>query len=241
MQLDQIVIETRARHGWSAIDLGFRFIKKHYFAALALWLIVASPFLVMAYFQPFAFWVSYLFIWWFKPLMERPILFLLSRELFNQSLSIVDVIKQAKQWLNPGWFPDISYRRISFSRSFYMPLTVLENLSGSAYSKRIDALNASTSSSHPGWLTVTLYHIEQIFYFAILLLIELVLSNRFDLMESLTDDSSLLALFIMLITFALIAPFYVASGFMLYISRRIELEGWDIELKFRNWIEKEHV
>ena len=30
------------------------------------------------------------------------------------------------------------------------------------------------------------------------------------------------------------APFTVSCGFMLYISRRVELEAWDIELGFRN-------
>ena len=32
----------------------------------------------------------------------------------------------------------------------------------------------------------------------------------------------------------IIEPFYVAAGFMLYINRRTVLEGWDIELSFRN-------
>ena len=35
---------------------------------------------------------------------------------------------------------------------------------------------------------------------------------------------------------AAVAPFYCAGGFMLYISRRIELEGWDIEICFREWM-----
>src|SRR5690606_26027019 len=30
-----------------------------------------------------------------------------------------------------------------------------------------------------------------------------------------------------------VMPFYVAGGFSLYIKRRIELEGWDLELVFR--------
>ena len=29
---------------------------------------------------------------------------------------------------------------------------------------------------------------------------------------------------------------YVVAGFMLYISRRVELEGWDMEIIFRNWM-----
>jgi hypothetical protein len=33
--------------------------------------------------------------------------------------------------------------------------------------------------------------------------------------------------------FGLVGPIYAAAGFTLYLNRRIELEGWDIELKFR--------
>jgi hypothetical protein len=30
-----------------------------------------------------------------------------------------------------------------------------------------------------------------------------------------------------------VEPFYVASGFALYLNRRVELEAWDIEQEFR--------
>jgi hypothetical protein len=35
------------------------------------------------------------------------------------------------------------------------------------------------------------------------------------------------------ITIAFVEPFYVASGFALYLNRRAELEAWDIEQEFR--------
>jgi hypothetical protein len=37
---------------------------------------------------------------------------------------------------------------------------------------------------------------------------------------------------------SLIAPFYVAAGFALYLTRRTELEAWDIELAFRRLISR---
>ena len=36
-----------------------------------------------------------------------------------------------------------------------------------------------------------------------------------------------------LLATALLAPFWASCGFMLYISRRIELEAWDLELGLR--------
>jgi hypothetical protein len=38
---------------------------------------------------------------------------------------------------------------------------------------------------------------------------------------------------------SLVAPFYVAGGFALYLTRRSELEGWDIELGFRRLLQRE--
>jgi hypothetical protein len=35
------------------------------------------------------------------------------------------------------------------------------------------------------------------------------------------------------ITVLFLEPFYVASGFAVYLSRRAELEAWDIEQEFR--------
>lgn len=34
---------------------------------------------------------------------------------------------------------------------------------------------------------------------------------------------------------AIVAPFYVAGGFMAYLNRRVVLEGWDIDLGFSKW------
>jgi hypothetical protein len=36
-----------------------------------------------------------------------------------------------------------------------------------------------------------------------------------------------------LLVISIVEPFYVAAGFSLYLNRRTELEGWDIELGFR--------
>jgi thiosulfate reductase cytochrome b subunit len=31
----------------------------------------------------------------------------------------------------------------------------------------------------------------------------------------------------------MLEPFYVASGFAMYLNRRVELEAWDVEQEFR--------
>ena len=240
MQLDQVTISTRPRSGWSAIDLGIKLALHHYWPCFAMWLILATPFFILPWFLTGQnYWLSYLILWWMKPLYERPLLYILSRELFGQKTLAIDAIKNYKKWLTPGWLAGITYRRISFSRSFYMPITVLEKLKSKEYSQRSMVLGIDYGSQ-AGWLTVVLYHIEVFFYFGFLGLIELIAPEQIEWTMQMKESNYdyLLTLSLQLVSFALIAPFYVASGFMLYIARRIQLEGWDIELRFRDWMAK---
>ena len=168
MQLDKIIITTRTRSPWAAIDLGFKLGLRYFLPCFFLWIILATPFLVLItiLFHD-KFWVMLIGFWWLKPLFERPLLFLLSRELFNQKVSISNTLKSYKEWLIPGWLMAITFGRISFSRSFYMPLTVLEKLSGKARTSRVTALHSSLGSE-AGMLTVVLYCIEGFLVFGAL-------------------------------------------------------------------------
>jgi hypothetical protein len=38
--------------------------------------------------------------------------------------------------------------------------------------------------------------------------------------------------------FAVVAPFYVCCGFALYLNRRVELEGWDLDLEFQRMVKR---
>jgi len=240
MQLDRIIISTRPRHGWSAIDLGVKLAVKHYLSCFILFLVIAAPFIMVTVFFKDNYWLSYLFIWWLKPFFERPILFYLSRELFGEKTNIFSVLAQWKSWIHPGLFSGLSYRRLTPYRSFFMPLTVLESLGGNAYAKRALVLG-SRFGSKSGWLTIVSYHIEVFFYFGFIVLIELMAPAQFNILEFLSQEGGfniIVSSLLQILIFAMIAPFYVASGFMLYIARRIQLEGWDIELQFRDWVAK---
>lgn len=237
MQLDSIAISPRTRSPWSAIDLGFKLGLKHFVPCFLLWCILATPFaMLLGIFFSDQYWVMTIAIWWLKPLFERPLLFLLSRELFSEKTSIRDTLKAFKSWLNPGWLMAITLGRISFSRSFFLPLSVLEKLTGKPRNARINALSSSLGSES-AWLTIVLVHIESFLLLGMLGLLELITPEQANLREIYLGENISMVL-IQFLAFAVVAPFYVAAGFILYISRRIELEGWDIELQFRNWIAK---
>ena len=243
MQLDKLIIQGRLRNSWSAIDLGVKLAQRYWLACATMFAMLALPCYLLLHFS-FAGesgWGIFL-IWWLKPLFERPLLFFLSRELFQNSSGIVDTIRQFRQWSFKGIFAQLSYRRLSPCRSMYSPIYALEGSTGAQYAKRASVLGATHSSAATG-LTIVLIHFENFFYFSILALsafyapdyISEVYQNWFY--EGYFSFAGVILLdLLVLFVLSAVAPFYVAGGFMLYISRRIELEGWDIEICFREWL-----
>lgn len=239
MQLDHLVIETRVRSGWSAIDLGITLARRFWLRSVCLYLLLAVPvYLLTRFFSTDWYFLSYVILWWMKPVFERPILFLLSRELFSESTSFKQTVFAFGQWIKPGLFWILTLRRLSFLRSMHAPITLLERPKGKDYGRRT-AILGSKVSRPAFWLTMVLFHIEAFMVLGIFVLIALIAPEWVDLSFWLLESEQvrntyedLIALFVV----ASIAPFYVASGFMLYISRRVELEGWDIEMCFRDWM-----
>lgn len=241
MQLDRLIIETRVRSGWAAIDLGMTLGRLFWLRSICLYLLLALPvYALISLLSDDWVYLAYVILWWMKPLFERPILFLLSRELFAEPMSFSQVLRAFKLWLKPGFFWIITLRRISSARSMYAPITLLEHPNAKAYSQRASVLGAKFSSE-AFWLTVVLLHIESFMMFAIIALCKLIAPESIELSSLFLSEAQEFKTYTDLISifvWAGIAPFYVASGFMLYISRRIELEGWDIELCFRDWMAK---
>ena len=60
-----------------------------------------------------------------------------------------------------------------------------------------------------------------------------------DFMGSDSQLSELIFNVMSYVAMVLVAPFYTMAGFALYISRRITLEGWDIEIRFRHLAERQ--
>lgn len=241
MNLDSLIINTRVRSGWSAIDLGFVLAKQFMFRSFLLYLVLAVPvfFILFNLIESSYF---YLALWWFKPLFERPILFLLSRELFGERTNFWSVLKNIKHWLFPGLGWILSIRRISPTRGMLAAITLLERPSMKSYGKRVSVLSLKYSNQ-AGWLTFVLLHIENFLWFALLALVAVFLPELVNIeqfFESNFNQSNIYINLSLVLIMALVAPFYVAAGFMLYICRRIDLEGWDIEICFRDWVVKKN-
>ncbi|HHH39747.1 MAG TPA: hypothetical protein ENK50_09250 [Sedimenticola sp.] len=237
MDLDSLAIDIRPRTPWEAIDLGFA-MARHWFLPLWLiWLALALPLLLLVqWLFPDRPGLCAIALWWMKPLYEPPLLFWLSRALFGESLSPLQALRRWPGYGHRQLLANLSWRRLSPNRSFYMPVAVLEGLKRSERKERISVLGRAQHV--PAWLTLGGWLFELLLQLSLLLLIWVMLPGElrpFDLQQLLVSPGQgvdWLRRVADLAVMSLFAPFYVAAGFALYLNRRTELEAWDLEIGF---------
>jgi hypothetical protein len=163
----------------------------------------------------------------------------LSRAVFGQSVTAADVWRALPGFFKTGLIRALTWGRFDLARAFALPVWQLEGLKGKPRRNRV-ALLGKGGRVHAVWLTVVCIHLEYVVVFSLLaltyLLIPAELSPSWRELLQLTGGDSwftYLNRFAYLAAVCLIEPLYVASGFTLYLSRRTDLEGWDIELAFR--------
>lgn len=244
MQIEKMTTVLRPRNNWEAVDLGF-FMANHWFLQLwLLWMMTALPVFVMSQ----LFFYNYpdfaiVLIWWLKPVYELPLLYFLSRVLFGEYLRITTIRKNYFRIIKSLFLPLLTWRRFSLSRSFNNPVQMLEELTGRDRQNRLRVLNYKTNNVGQ-WLTVICVHFELFLYFSVIGLIIILVPNNvhwFDWSLLFAEESAHYQIITSLIYFlvmSLVAPFYTAAGFSLYLARRTDLEGWDIELGFRKLVNR---
>lgn len=241
MQLERIIIVLRQRTPWEAMDLGVILMRQLWPVIFFPWLIMISlvlSFVLFAEYQGLLYFGGF-FMWLIKPIYESMILYVLSRGIFGDNLSTSKIYGAYKIWIKTGLLTTLLFWRLSPSRSFNMPVHMLEGLSGEKRKKRLLALH-NVKGAHSTWLTVIGVHFEYVvaltlyvflFYFAPDTTAGYVAS-----MFEKPDDQLvwlLIGSVIYAITLFILEPFYVASGFLLYLNRRTQLEAWDVELDFK--------
>lgn len=245
MKVEDLAITLRNRSNWEAIDLGFVLARQWFLRLWTAWLIGALPVFIIVMLlthlvnnELFNSLVFILF-WWLKPLYEQPLLYILSRQLFSEPITLSDIKHNYFQIVKPQLSALLLWRRFSLSRSFNNPVAMLESIKGKPRRSRLNVLHSHQSSASQ-WLTIICLHLELLLYLALLFfvfaLVPSELYSDFEFFE-IFDEENLLFISITNITYfiaiSIIAPFYVAAGFSLYITRRVKLEGWDIELAFK--------
>ncbi len=235
------------RSPYEATDFGFQLARPYYPTLLS---IAAAFLLPMALLlAPFAhahpFWTS-LALWWAKPVWERPILFHLSRAFFGQAPSARETLRGLGRPVFRGLLASLTVQRLAPTRSFDLPVSVLEGSTGAVRSARLGMLRRGRYGGAASALTLVLVQVEWLVQIGLVSLLWVFLP------ESISDSvgGSLfggrephwivgVGLFaIWAVSILLVAPFYVAAGFSLYLHRRTQLEAWDIELVFRRIAER---
>lgn len=240
MRIDALAVRLRPRSAMEAADLGARLCQEASRSIYPCTLLAAAPLIVVALAtHQIATWLPGTIIWFGKPWLDRTILFVLARAVFGQTTSPADVWRARRDvWLRRAWF-SWTMRRLSPWRSLTEPVYQLEGLSMRAAGAR--AREVRRRSAGPALvMTQTFSLIEYILFGALLsLLFWFAPAQQTPSVTAIlaNPESSLGVSIYWTIAYAIVVvflePFYVAAGFGMYLTRRAELEAWDIEQEFR--------
>jgi hypothetical protein len=239
MQNEAVEVVWRPRSMWEGCDLGICLLhrwsrpvwKCHVAVALPLFCLFATTGAAVP-------WLPVLLMWYSKPWLDRTILFALSRALFGETTTPLDL------WRDRGrvWWTQLAstltLRRLSASRSFTQPILQLEGLTGADLRRRV----SQVATRHRGIARATTqaFGIAELALFTSLYFLQAWLAPHHsdgslwsDLQWLVTPGQVWIDTAAYAAVVLFLEPFYVAAGFGLYLNRRVELEAWDIEQEFR--------
>jgi hypothetical protein len=239
VRVDAIAIRLRRRSNMEAADLGVRMCQSAARDVYACFLAVAVPVFAFALATvDIALWLPIVLIWWSKAWLDRTILFVLSRAAFGQRTSLAELWNAKRDVWWRQLFLSLTVRRLSPWRSFTQAVYQLEGVPFSQRGRRIRQIRLGKAGSALGitaaYSTVTLAFtvalLSLAFWFA-------PTGSGPDTTQLFTEEGERVLALASAIAYGLVVcaiePFYVASGFAMYLNRRVELEAWDIEQEFR--------
>jgi hypothetical protein len=245
MRIDRLGIALRTRSGWEAVDLGIALARHHARAWLAPWWLCAGLLCALALALGHALgmpWLAPLAVWWLKPALDRLPLFVLSRAVFGHEPTRAEVYRAALAW---GWgptLPRLLWLRFDPFRALSMPSDLLEGLPRVERGQR-RALLRREGGAHAAGLWLLLPWFEGALCLALWALVGLMIPLEWwearggDWFRALGAEEApwleLIVNAVWCVGVLAIEPFFAAAGFGLYLSRRMHLEAWDLELGFK--------
>ncbi len=245
MQINQLTLALRPRNAYEAIDLGFVVARAYWKPLYMIWFSLLLPFFaLLQILETYNVWVVTLVIWWLKPLYDRIALFVYSRAVFGELPTVRETWRAVPGFFRAGLISALTYRRFDLARSFTLPVFQLEGLRGQARRARQNILNKNIRPKAV-WLAIACVHLESVLMLSLVAFLYLMTphSAQGQIGEFFFSNNGplwfgLLTNAIYFIAVSIIEPFYVAAGFALYLNRRTQLEGWDIELAFHGIAER---
>lgn len=243
MEFERLALRLRPRGPWEAMDLGAVMLRAWWRRIWPVWLVVyGGTALVLSAALPNRPMLVALLLWWLKPIFDRAVLHVLGGAVFGAAPALGEALRTLPRAILPGALASVTLYRFDLARSFNLPVWHLERLTGRAARVRARALHRR-ARGHAVWLTVACLHFEAVIALSLYGLFDLLTPGSYNLgigLGSLFTGAAEAALwkawvgtFFYVIAVSVIEPFYVAAGFSLYLSRRTQLEAWDIELDLR--------
>lgn len=251
MRLDKMTVHIRPLPPYQALDLGLAMARAWHKELISLWsnnlwlsaMITLEILSIISSVSLFNFWMMMLFLLIARVQTEIKMMLLLSQKVFDEHAdkkSIEPIWKAHKNITFGAVFKSVSPARI-----VGYAVALLENQSGKAKSQRLNALLKGNSNAL--WLNALVFAgIDLVLFFAVIWLFmqffgtpasPLLDKDNLGVLDFLGHHSDDLSLKLTPIAYLLVSiittPFFVASSFALYLCRRSLLEGWDIELEFR--------
>lgn len=248
MQLDRLCVELRRRNGFESLDLGFAMLRAWRAPVLRAWCITYWP---VALLVSAALWAhpsaAFLVVWWLKPVLDRVLLHVYAGAMFGAAPSTRAVIRALPALLLRSRVPAaLTFHRFGMARSLLLPVWQLEGQRGAAASARRRVLGAR-AYGYAAWLTffcanmVSIWTLGGVMVLLALLPVESTQWLTWRDFFAWNTEWLVLAHATNLLAFAadtVIEPYFVAAGFSLYLNRRSDLEGWDLEVEFRRMTQR---
>jgi hypothetical protein len=225
------------------MELGTALVRTHARAIWLPWLLATLPVFVLlnaiGWFAGLLPWVA-LAMWWLKPVFDRIPLFVLSRALFGEVPGVRETLAAQRSW---GWraMPAyLTWRRLGPTRALYLPVDLLEGGANPGPRRRVIG-GSVRGTAFLSTLACLGFEAALVFgAYALVMLfvpVELMSESARAMWALLTEEPPpwvhVAGNAVAWLATSLIEPFYVGAGFGLYLDRRTQIEGWDIEIAFR--------
>ncbi|GAB3782376.1 DUF4129 domain-containing protein [Dyella agri] len=245
MELERIGVVLRPRESREALDLGAAMLRANAGAVWSAWFAFTVPLFVLCNALGLLLqlpWLGLLLTWWLKPLFDRVPLYVLSRAVFDRAPRWRETLRGQRAM---PWRPivaGLSWLRLDSHRALRLPLELLEGAPRQQRAARWKVLRRKLVGE-ASLLTWGCLQFELVLFLSVWMLAVWLLPKewwpasfadffRRDLHSGGTAWM-LAASTATYLAMSVIEPLYVACGFALYLNRRTELEGWDIDLAFR--------
>lgn len=245
MRPEDLTVALRPRQPWEAADLGCALVRRDIGQILILWSVTVLPLMTLLalVMQAHPAWYTAA-VWWLKPLYDRVPLHVLSRSAFGVKTNLIQGLRALPGLWCKFLLPALLWRRLSPARSFVMPVWMLEGQRGAKLRNRASVL-AGEGGSSGATLTWVFIKLEIAVFIGLLALTSFIAPDSgyesIEEMMAVIEDGQFTfpdawywwygACYALAVS--IVEPFYVGAGFGLYLNCRSKLEGWDVELAFR--------